>query len=56
MQETPMSFKPEAALAINHVGLTVPDIHAAIDWYGEVFGFGRKFRWYRAIPVHHNLP
>ncbi|BBX64421.1 hypothetical glyoxalase/bleomycin resistance protein [Mycobacterium saskatchewanense] len=27
------------ALAINHVGVTVPDIHAAIDWYGEVFGF-----------------
>ena len=34
-----MSFKPLAALAINHVGVTVPDIHAAIDWYGEVFGF-----------------
>ncbi|MTD55107.1 VOC family protein [Amycolatopsis pithecellobii] len=27
------------ALAVNHVGLTVPDVHAAIDWYGEVFGF-----------------
>ncbi len=27
-----------AALALNHVGITVPDIHAAIDWYGEVFG------------------
>lgn len=34
-----MSVKPVAALAINHVGLTVPDIHTAIDWYGEVFGF-----------------
>ena len=27
-----------APLALNHVGITVPDIHAAIDWYGEVFG------------------
>ncbi len=27
------------ALAVNHVGITVPDIHAAIDWYAEVFGF-----------------
>lgn len=29
----------QPALAVNHVGLTVPDIHAAIDWYGEIFGF-----------------
>jgi predicted enzyme related to lactoylglutathione lyase len=28
------------ALAVNHVGITVPDVHAAVDWYGEVFGFG----------------
>ena len=34
-----MTFAPQAALAVNHVGLTVPDIHAAIDWYGAVFGF-----------------
>lgn len=34
-----MSFRPLAALAINHVGVTVPDIYAAIDWYGAVFGF-----------------
>lgn len=27
------------ALAINHIGVTVPDVFAAIDWYGEVFGF-----------------
>ena len=32
-------MKPPAALAVNHVGVTVPDIHAAIDWYSEVFGF-----------------
>ncbi|WP_231987243.1 VOC family protein [Mycobacterium sp. 852014-50255_SCH5639931] len=34
-----MSTEKAAALAINHVGVTVPDIHAAIDWYGAVFGF-----------------
>ena len=34
-----MSSSPPPALAVNHVGVTVPDIHAAIDWYGEVFGF-----------------
>ena len=27
--------------ALNHIGITVPDIHAAIDWYGKVFGFRR---------------
>ncbi|MDT3684265.1 MAG: VOC family protein [Pseudorhodoplanes sp.] len=27
-----------AALALNHIGLTVPDIFDAIDWYGAVFG------------------
>jgi Lactoylglutathione lyase and related lyases len=26
-------------LALNHVGITVPDIFAAIDWYADVFGF-----------------
>jgi predicted enzyme related to lactoylglutathione lyase len=26
-----------APLALNHVGITVPDVFAAIDWYGEVF-------------------
>jgi catechol 2,3-dioxygenase-like lactoylglutathione lyase family enzyme len=26
-------------LALNHVGVTVPDIRAAIEWYGDVFGF-----------------
>ena len=25
-------------LALNHVGITVPDIFAAIDWYCELFG------------------
>jgi catechol 2,3-dioxygenase-like lactoylglutathione lyase family enzyme len=30
---------PSAALAVNHVGVTVPDVFGAIDWYGAVFGF-----------------
>lgn len=35
-----MSFARQAsAVAINHLGVTVPDIHAAIDWYNTVFGF-----------------
>jgi catechol 2,3-dioxygenase-like lactoylglutathione lyase family enzyme len=25
--------------AINHIGLAVPDLHAAIDWYSRVLGF-----------------
>lgn len=25
--------------AVNHVGLAVPDLRAAIDWYGKVLGF-----------------
>jgi catechol 2,3-dioxygenase-like lactoylglutathione lyase family enzyme len=27
--------------ALNHIGLTVPDIFSAIDWYGDVLGFTR---------------
>lgn len=27
------------AHCINHVGVSVPDIDAAIDWYGRLFGF-----------------
>ena len=27
------------ASVFNHVGVSVPDIDAAIDWYGRVFGF-----------------
>lgn len=34
-----MMTESMAALAVNHVGLTVPDVFAAIDWYGDVFGF-----------------
>ncbi len=29
---------PTPPLILNHVGITVPDIFAAIDWYGDVFG------------------
>lgn len=25
-------------LSVNHIGITVPDVFAAIDWYGAVFG------------------
>ena len=39
--------------ALNHIGLTVPDIHAAIDWYGRVFGFRRIMgRLWHIGPVH----
>jgi len=30
---------PTTPRAVNHIGITVPDIYAAIDWYGEIFGF-----------------
>jgi catechol 2,3-dioxygenase-like lactoylglutathione lyase family enzyme len=33
-----------APLAINHLGMTVPDIDRAIDWYGKVMGFRLIFR------------
>lgn len=25
--------------ALNHIGMTVPDIRAAVTWYGKVLGF-----------------
>jgi catechol 2,3-dioxygenase-like lactoylglutathione lyase family enzyme len=28
-----------APRAVGHVGITVPDIEAAVAWYGELFGF-----------------
>ena len=33
-----------APLALNHIGMTVPDIDHAIDWYGSVMGFRLIFR------------
>jgi catechol 2,3-dioxygenase-like lactoylglutathione lyase family enzyme len=33
-----------APRAFNHIGLTVPDIDRAIDWYGKVLGFSLVFR------------
>lgn len=31
-------------LALNHIGITVPDIDRAIEWYGIVLGFRLIFR------------
>lgn len=28
----------QAALDFNHIGLSVPDAQAAVDWYSSVFG------------------
>ena len=36
------SVLPE--LAIHHVSISVPDLEAAIAWYGEIFGFEVQFR------------
>jgi catechol 2,3-dioxygenase-like lactoylglutathione lyase family enzyme len=33
-----------AQLALNHLGMTVPDIERAIAWYGSVMGFRLIFR------------
>jgi glyoxalase/bleomycin resistance protein/dioxygenase superfamily protein len=33
------SVPPHANHPVNHIGLTVPDIFAAIDWYRDVLGF-----------------
>ncbi len=30
---------PVPPRALNHIGITVPDVWGAIDWYGAVFGF-----------------
>ena len=30
---------PQQARVLTHVGLVVPDIHAALDWYTSVLGF-----------------
>jgi len=34
-----MQMKKPTAHCFNHVGVSVPDIDAAIDWYQRVFGF-----------------
>ena len=31
-------------LAIHHISISVPDVEAAIAWYGEIFGFEVDFR------------
>jgi methylmalonyl-CoA/ethylmalonyl-CoA epimerase len=32
-------------IAIHHVSISVPDMEAAIAWYGEIFGFAVEFRF-----------
>jgi catechol 2,3-dioxygenase-like lactoylglutathione lyase family enzyme len=41
-------------IALNHLGLTVPDIERAIDWYGQVMGFRLIFR--RILQVRPDVP
>jgi catechol 2,3-dioxygenase-like lactoylglutathione lyase family enzyme len=36
---TPDDIPQRPPLTVNHVGISVPDIRAAIDWYGAAFGF-----------------
>jgi len=36
---TPEQVPPRPPAVVNHVGISVPDVRAAIDWYGEAFGF-----------------
>ena len=43
-----------AALAFNHVGITVPDIDRAVDWYGSVMGFRLIFQ--RMIEYRPEVP
>jgi catechol 2,3-dioxygenase-like lactoylglutathione lyase family enzyme len=40
-RRTNTGLQPELGTprALNHIGLTVPDIEAAIAWYGRLFGF-----------------
>jgi catechol 2,3-dioxygenase-like lactoylglutathione lyase family enzyme len=41
---------------LNHVGITVPDIWAAIDWYSEVFGCTRIMGPRVLEPAHRGSP
>jgi catechol 2,3-dioxygenase-like lactoylglutathione lyase family enzyme len=45
---------PIAPRAFNHVGMTVPDIDRAIDWYGRVLGFSLIFR--RVLEYRPDVP
>jgi predicted enzyme related to lactoylglutathione lyase len=45
---------PVAALSINHIGVTVPDVFAAIDWYGAVFGMRCLMPPRLLEPAHHH--
>lgn len=41
-------------LPFNHIGMTVPDIERAIQWYGNVLGFRLIFR--RTLEVNPDVP
>jgi len=42
-------------LRIHHVGIAVPDLDAAIEWYGRVLGFANPER-HEADPLAPGLP
>ena len=47
-------FKPAHSLPFNHIGMTVPDIDRAIEWYGQVLGFSLIFR--RTLELDPGVP
>ncbi len=38
-EASPSRGARRSPLVVNHVGISVPDVVAAIDWYADVFGF-----------------
>lgn len=48
------SETPRVALSVNHVGVTVLDVFAAIIWYGAVFGLRCIMRPRLLEPAHHD--
>jgi catechol 2,3-dioxygenase-like lactoylglutathione lyase family enzyme len=47
-------LKRAQPLPFNHIGMTVPDIDRAIEWYGAVLGFGLIFR--RTLELNPDVP
>jgi methylmalonyl-CoA/ethylmalonyl-CoA epimerase len=51
-REGPMSHPAIPEFVMHHVSLSVPDLEAAIKWYGEILGFSVLARMdIRAIPA-----